>query len=246
MQIEIDFSDKVLRLQTAIDLCQICEQSYAGSTIQDELNHVLIGEYPEKNVVAFRGTANMTDFVTDGSAWLRNDKTQFSGLVHAGFARAFDSIYDPLVKVVTALDHSKPTFFTGHSLGGAQAVLAAYHFYGLIPSNYCFTFGQPRVGNKAFTFYAHQRIPCFWRYCNAEDIVPRIPGLLAGYRHTGSLEFIDSSNRLWSSPSTTYEAISDLIGFYKELRHGQIALLADHHVDAYLSNLQNCFVKKIL
>ncbi len=45
-----------------------------------------------------------------------------------------------------------------------------------------YTFGQPRVGNVAFSEQFAQRVPASWRFYNRSDIVPTVPRLM-GYKH---------------------------------------------------------------
>jgi hypothetical protein len=77
---------------------------------------------------------------------------------------------------------------TGHSLGGALAILAAYRGVevGVFPASRLLvtTFGSPRVGNAAFA-------KCFnkiefldvKRVVSPFDAVPDLPPRLAGFRH---------------------------------------------------------------
>ncbi len=90
--------------------------------------------------------------------------------VHPGFWSAFEAVK---AEIETELDKnpSLPLYITGHSLGGALAVVATYALKSdRIAATY--TFGGPRVGNLQFG----QRIkPPVYRVINASDIVPRIP-----------------------------------------------------------------------
>ena len=92
--------------------------------------------------------------------------------MHPGFWAAFDAVKK---QIVDKLDESGleglPLYITGHSLGGALAVVAAYALESdRIAAAY--TFGGPRVGNLQFG----QRIkPPVYRVIHASDIVPRLP-----------------------------------------------------------------------
>jgi triacylglycerol lipase len=136
-------------------------------------------------LLCFRGSANPYN-------WLRNlkvDQTQHEwGLVHRGF---HEGIYSEemtnVMKVFQDIAQEKQVTITGHSLGGALAVLAATRFKiesGLSPSLY--TFGQPLVGNDQFADRFMQELPNnLYRVINKKDIVPRIPPTAAGYSHCG-------------------------------------------------------------
>ena len=75
-------------------------------------------------------------------------------------------------------DKEYQTIFTGHSLGGALATLAAFYFVdqNLISSEpILITFGQPRVGNILLAKYITQKIKQIYRFARPKDLVPYIP-----------------------------------------------------------------------
>jgi len=116
------------------------------------------------------------------------------GRVHAGFLRALDEVWTDLEKKIRALAAGGRTiWFTGHSLGGALAVLAADR-YG--DGNGLYTFGTPRVGDAQF---AGQFRVTAYRVVHHRDIVTRIPpeGI---YRHVGEVRYIDGTGRLHGLP----------------------------------------------
>jgi hypothetical protein len=87
--------------------------------------------------------------------------------VHVGFLASFDSLWPALGPRLEALRAHNPRrrfWFTGHSLGGAMATLAADRF----GRGSLVTFGAPRVGDKHFvaTFRASA-----YRIVNNTDIV---------------------------------------------------------------------------
>ena len=92
--------------------------------------------------------------------------------VHPGFWTAFNVVRGDIEKQLAKAENKDlPLYLTGHSLGGALAVVATY----ALTSDHiaaCYTFGGPRVGNLQFG----QRIkPPVYRVINASDIVPRVP-----------------------------------------------------------------------
>jgi predicted lipase len=151
----------------------------------------------EHIVVAFRGTESPTSI--DGlKDWLLNDAlnllilpegdlgTDFvaagvGARFHQGFMKALADIWDPLYEAVQAerKKSDRPLWLTGHSLGGALAVLAAWRFKRkFVPVHQVYTFGGPMVGNdiaaKAIDRELGGRI---FRYVNLPDPVPLLPSV---------------------------------------------------------------------
>ena len=110
--------------------------------------------------------------------------------VHGGFFAAWKSVRERVISRVRALSRdnpSAPVVLTGHSLGGAMAVIAAWNldFEG-IKVDGLFTFGAPRAVNvemaKAVSTcegecseWGAGNVPDIWRVTNEFDIVPRLP-----------------------------------------------------------------------
>ncbi|XP_062162960.1 phospholipase A1-Igamma1, chloroplastic-like [Alnus glutinosa] len=87
---------------------------------------------------------------------------------------------------------------TGHSLGGALALLNAYEAAATIPNLpvSVISFGAPRVGNVGFRDELHQLGVKTLRVVIKQDVVPRMPGLVFNESLqkfddiTGSLEWV--------------------------------------------------------
>lgn len=76
---------------------------------------------------------------------------------------------------------------TGHSLGGAMAILCAAdlkNLFGNVDSTY--TFGQPRVGNPAFASWFQSTHPNTFRLVDYADIVPHLPPSNLGFVHSNT------------------------------------------------------------
>lgn len=105
--------------------------------------------------------------------------------MHRGFVRAYLSVRE---RIHDHVKNSGATQYriTGHSLGGAIAKLCAidlqYNFSDKI-SVEAYSFGSPRVGNKAFTESYNRRVPDTWRVVNGWDAVVGLPVPWQGYRH---------------------------------------------------------------
>lgn len=126
-------------------------------------------------VLAFRGTEvkKPADIRTDVKADLMSvGPEENDHLLHQGFYEAFEPV-KPLIQQTLNKPEFKdiPLYITGHSLGGALAIVATY-FISNDSVGACYTFGAPRVGNLAFGQSIKTPI---YRIINAADLVPRLP-----------------------------------------------------------------------
>jgi hypothetical protein len=98
---------------------------------------------------------------------------------HQGFVTAITAVWDPVFAATTAHLKAKdrPLWVTGHSLGGALAVLAAWLFLRrTVPVHQVYTFGGPMVGNKDVADALNREYAGkVFRYVNAPDPVPLLP-----------------------------------------------------------------------
>jgi hypothetical protein len=140
-------------------------------------------------IVAFRGTIDVRNWITDlDCTWVLEEGCR----IHRGFARALDSAQAQLdAEVFSARSTGRRVWLTGHSLGGALAMLCAWRFFERfheMPFCGVYTFGQPRAGNAAFRESYNFNRELFgrtFRVVHSDDIVPRLPWLMGVYRHAG-------------------------------------------------------------
>ena len=172
-------------------------------------------------ILAFRGTEpdNAVSWLTDADVVQRN---LGEGLVHQGFYLNLRAIWDELADSFSdALgpnahgererSHATPPaaleslYLTGHSLGGAMAVLAAAKLTADFPTlknvlKGVYTFGQPAVGDRAFV---DQFAPSFgdrlFRHNFGRDLIPRLPPAWNGrYVHFGVLRATANPKQPWA------------------------------------------------
>ena len=208
------------------------------------LAHAAVLDMGPARVIAFRGTACLRDWLTDLDCKLR--PMVYDGLrVHEGFRAAAGSIRE---RVAGAVGWWKgPVFLTGHSLGGALAQLVAWWLeVNDHPVQGVYTFGSPRVGNGEWArSYAKSWVQLYdlplsrrtYRVVLEEDIVPRVPGVLMGYRHAGREYFLPSIGSGRLDPPLWLKLVSDAWGTYRDWRRGRVAQLADHGLSRYLEAL---------
>ncbi|RXZ84302.1 lipase family protein [Paenibacillaceae bacterium] len=129
-------------------------------------------------VVAFRGTSTPVEWISNSIArqtsyrYIKN-----GGLVHQGFVDIYASARDQLIGALGRLPACKPVTVTGHSLGGALAVLAAPDIAvnTIHGPPQVYTYAAPRVGDPQFALRYNRLIPKSWRIYNEFDLVPYLP-----------------------------------------------------------------------
>lgn len=136
---------------------------------------------PNAVIVAFRGTKELGD-------WLANlnilSTTRPYGTVHRGFLGAFQAVESRLGGLMAPY-RGRPVVITGHSLGGALALVAAAEWLGKQDVTWVHTFGQPAVGKRNFQeFIENHYGDLYYRFVNEDDVVPMVPPF---YRHAGRL-----------------------------------------------------------
>ena len=204
---------------------------------------VYVAESPEHLVVAFRGTEDPTSI--DGlKDWLLTDAMNLlivpegrlghdlsaagvGAKFHKGFVDAIADIWEPLRDEVEAKlkKSDRPLWITGHSLGGALALLAAWLFKRrFVAVHQIYTYGAPMIGNQtASDAFNREFSGAIFRYVNGRDPVPKLPGLsLVANEFT----HVESARLLGTDPMTNLSEFAGEIG-----THAVNGLLAGSLID---------------
>lgn len=142
--------------------------------------------------LVLRGTNDPRDWLTNFNAipngWAKG------GLVHKGFAKALDLVWDKVkASLETNVPSDCPLFIAGHSLGAALATLAA----SVRRPRALYTFGSPRVGNDEFgATLAGVNV---FRVVNNRDAVTTVPPPLP-FHHVGELHYIAHEGGMLVNP----------------------------------------------
>jgi len=201
-------------------------------------------------ILAFRGTepSQLADWLTDLKAewvacpWLNGVR------IHKGFLDALECEWAHILEQLKVQVPGKALWITGHSLGGALALLATHRLLCNQPDllvQGLITYGQPRCGDAAFVEDAGRRLAgrC-WRSINSRDIVPRVPPYAADFRHCGSVLYLDDLGRLTIDPPLWYRVLDnlDLPTDSETLRREMALRVQDHSISGYSRILANTHV----
>jgi endonuclease G len=145
-------------------------------------------------LIAFRGSESLGDWIGNLDLFMTS---RTYGCVHSGFLAAFEPARDVLLSTLAMPAGGPPrkTWLTGHSLGGALALLTAAELGAKISVSGLHTFGQPRVGDAAMGAHMTSEFgDRHMRFVNDADIITRLPP--GGYQHSGRLVHFDADGQV--------------------------------------------------
>lgn len=147
--------------------------SQSGNIPQLEVSYFLLtSDKSRMQIIAVRGTSNIENALVDIALKLKpNEKVGIR--LHTGFSQAAEEIYQ---EVKPLLEPGYAISTTGHSLGGAVAlILAMYLEVDHFNPGQVVTFGQPKVTNIAGARkFDHLNVI---RVVMPRDLVPLVPPL---------------------------------------------------------------------
>ena len=108
----------------------------------------LIAEHDQCIVVAFKGKQKFFDFINILKFLHIETKIK---RIHNGFKTMYNKAHYLIWFQLSQLSNTKPIYFTGHSLGGALAVIATAQLEGFHVAG-CYTFGAPPIGIKELEY----------------------------------------------------------------------------------------------
>ena len=191
--------------------------------------------------VAFRGT-EPTQW-SDIKADLKIRKVKVpTGFVHRGFKDALDEVWEDVLKWLNE-QKRESVFFTGHSLGGALATLAASRWNSI--TTHLYTYGSPRVGGRKFvkSFLSSDR----YRFRNNNDIVTRVPFEILGYKHVsgdgGKFIYFDVDGNVSKRFSRWYMFKQWLKGTLRGFTKLKVDGFSDHSIEAYYNFCRKEYTK---
>lgn len=201
-------------------------------------------------VVAFRGTEGKLE------DWLTDAKIRLVDEVHRGFKEGVDEIWPHMADAINRFigsrlsvaeaamspENPKPpgVWYTGHSLGGALAALAAANMQRQgVPVDGLYTFGQPRTGSPAWAKELERHFNLFaFRHVNNNDLVTRVPPRSFNYRHVGCLRYFDADGNLHDDIGWWNRFLDRVKGRLDDFMQLHTDGIKDHAMEKYLACLE--------
>lgn len=144
--------------------------------------------------VSFRGTCFASDLVHVLDIRSKSLCHRKGVHVHHGFYRKYKELENDILRELEHHPEITEIVFTGHSMGGSVAMIAAYHLKGSLQSKAikCHTFGAPKTGSAAFMRSLKKEIDEVICVSLKKDIIPRIP-LNPQFLHEEELWMVDDN-----------------------------------------------------
>jgi triacylglycerol lipase len=238
------------------DAAKVAEQAATwglerGELFEDGARDASIALFgPGFVVAAFRGTDAWNDWRTNLN--LAGALSDF-GRVHRGFALATERLWGYVGGLLANEAKGRQIWFTGHSLGGAIAVLTAVKAAtaGVPSIAGVYTYGAPMIASPAFTrrFDEVLRGRCY-RFVNSIDTVPTLfAGLLRA--PVGELRYIDRHGAIHGPRVPFRVRAADSLhqgrpSFFsgEPPRSRGLPMVVPHHMERYLEALAERFAEE--
>eukprot|EP00890_Picochlorum_soloecismus_P000351 jgi/Picsp_1/1316/NSC_04797-R1_alpha beta-hydrolase len=208
----------------ALDLYRLDHFDVVSSKNLD--SKAIVGWKNDCIVISFRGTSSMVNVMSDVRVWRTPfppdstlNKFTSSSKVHSGFLAAYRAegfnirLLDSVKKLIDGCCENKTknkdnvkVFVTGHSLGGALAVLCSFEIATTLSCSqrvdlHCYVFGSPRVGNHTWASLYNQHVPNTWQIINDDDTITRAGKFFFLYKHVGHRALINKKGDMLVRPS---------------------------------------------
>ncbi|WP_347488177.1 lipase family protein [Desulfoscipio sp. XC116] len=180
-------------------------------------------ESEDNAIIAFRGSLSKRDWITDlGVSQTNYQFAPHAGKVHTGFNYLYKSCREDVLNTLESMSPHLKIYITGHSLGGALAVLNALDI--AVNTKHknpvMISFGAPRTGNPDFASVYNHFVKNSIRVVSDRDLTPKSP------------------NRVILSP------IFNKFWIYKHVNHPYIisfeagGAMANHDIRNYIKQLR--------
>lgn len=181
--------------------------------------------------VVFAGTHKKRHWLSNFKISRKNCFGWFKA--HKGFSECAEAVIGQCMDALNKYSAGTPIVVTGHSLGGAIALLVAIgirsravDLEGKRREVSCITFGQPRVSTRA-AIESVFRSP-YIRVQNGSDTIPRVPRF--GYSHAGTCLYLRNGEGYCVDPSLIERFLNRLPTIFQRA--------SDHSMADYIRELE--------
>jgi hypothetical protein len=210
------------------------QQTYIATSGKTDVQYFIIYN-PAKKVqaIAVRGSDNSVNWDLDMDT--RGERDKAAGIMlHAGFRQAAEAVW---TDVRPRLRPGYTTFITGHSLGGAVAVILGMYMRDAgVKVGGIYTFGQPKVTNLAGA-EAYATLPLI-RVIYQNDIVSLVPADFTG--GTTLFAHLGTAVNILEGPYYVYVTEAQAFQYSQSSLQKMLtqASVPDHHLKYYLASLK--------
>ncbi|NEN90000.1 MAG: lipase family protein [Okeania sp. SIO3H1] len=139
---------------------------------------------------------------------------EYVGYIASGVSKMYmknlynkTSLQDQMSPLLKELDKDIPCYVTGHSFGGALAIITALELvetYDMSPDNvFMYNYGGSAIGDPIFAKYYDAKVPNSYRVVNTQDFAPNIPSMF-GLLHIGPRYKYQHVGQEWSFRKEAY------------------------------------------
>ncbi|KAI9747235.1 MAG: hypothetical protein M1815_004486 [Lichina confinis] len=175
----------------------------------DTTGFVAVDKTNRNIICTFRGSTSARNWLNNLHFFPRPTDICPGCALHEGFSRSAGEVRGRVVPGIRAALDANPGFnvvIAGHSLGGALATITAAEVRKAGIPAALYTYGAPRVGNKAFADFVGAQAGGNFRVTNRNDLVPRLPPREFGYAHVNPEYHIVSVDDDVSADEVTFFA----------------------------------------
>jgi predicted lipase len=212
-------------------------------TSTDVTGFVAVDHTNQLIVISFRGSQTIDAWRTNLDFGTTITDVCSGCTAHTGFWKSWTDARDRVVPAVKQTSVAFPTYkitVTGHSLGGAVAILAAASLRNAGYTVALYNFGSPRIGGSKISSYITNQAGGNYRVTHWNDPVPKLPLLTMGYVHVSPEYYINKPNKqdVQTGDMKVYEGAINMKG-------NMAWLLMDIEAHRwYFSSVYTCDAKK--
>ena len=192
--------------------------------------------------IAFRGSANLKNWVEDNAKFSKVKFKEGKGKVHKGFYRAATLLWNEIKHKIDINGHNH---VMGHSLGaGIGDIFSNIMIYNKYKLNSTFLFGCPRVGNKSYVKFSKKRKSPVVVVLNDLDLIYNAPPFLLGYSSHAVSLYVKSDGSVLLYPGKLQVHVSRICQIFKSDKiDAAIEMTEDHDMKNYIIILKKLVYK---